>query len=296
MAKRRRKGRITGTMINPTHFNKSQIKFILAVLPLAIIMLLPIIYMFAHSLKPFSELYEYPPRFFVRRPTLDNFVSLFRFTSQAGVPLSRYFFNSLIQSVFVIFLTLLFGSMVAYSFSFLNYKGKKLLLSANQVASMFVAVAVAVPRYLVMSKLHLINNYMSLIIPLIAMPVGVFLMKQFMDQIPRELTDAAKIDGANKFQIYLKIIIPLIKPALCTVAILSFQAAWNNTEASNLYVNDEALKTMAYYFSTISLGSSSIAAQGMVAAAGLIMFVPNLVFFLIVQNQVMNTMAYSGMK
>ena len=296
MAKRRRKGRITGTMINPTHFNKSQIKFILAVLPLAIIMLLPIIYMFAHSLKPFSELYEYPPRFFVSRPTLDNFVSLFRFTSQAGVPLSRYFFNSLIQSVFVIFLTLLFGSMVAYSFSFLNYKGKKLLLSANQVAIMFVAVAVAVPRYLVMSKLHLINNYMSLIIPLIAMPVGVFLMKQFMDQIPRELTDAAKIDGANKFQIYLKIIIPLIKPALCTVAILSFQAAWNNTEASNLYVNDEALKTMAYYFSTISLGSSSIAAQGMVAAAGLIMFVPNLVFFLIVQNQVMNTMAYSGMK
>ena len=296
MAKRRRKGRITGTMINPTHFNKSQIKFILAVLPLAIIMLLPIIYMFAHSLKPFSELYEYPPRFFVRRPTLDNFVSLFRFTSQAGVPLSRYFFNSLIQSVFVILLTLLFGSLAAYSFSFLSYKGKRLLLSMNQVAIMFVAVAVAVPRYLVMSKLHLINNYMSLIIPLIAMPVGVFLMKQFMDQIPRELTDAAKIDGANKFQIYLKIIIPLIKPALCTVAILSFQAAWNNTEASNLYVNDEALKTMAYYFSTISLGSSSIAAQGMIAAAGLIMFVPNLVFFLIVQNQVMNTMAYSGMK
>ena len=296
MAKRRRKGRITGTMINPTHFNKSQIKFIIAVLPLAIIMLLPIIYMFAHSLKPFSELYEYPPKFFVRRPTLDNFISLFRFTSQAGVPLSRYFFNSLIQSVFVIFLTLLFGSMVAYSFSFLNYRGKKLLLSANQVAIMFVAVAVAVPRYLVMSKLHLINNYLSLIIPLIAMPVGVFLMKQFMDQIPRELTDAAKIDGANKFQIYFKIIIPLIKPALCTVAILSFQAAWNNTEASNIYVNDEALKTMAYYFSTISLGTSSIAAQGMVAAAGLIMFVPNLVFFLIVQNQVMNTMAYSGMK
>ena len=296
MAKRRRKGRITGTMINPTHFNKSQIKFIIAVLPLAIIMLLPIVYMFAHSLKPFSELYEYPPRFFVRRPTLDNFISLFRFTSQAGVPLSRYFFNSLIQSVFVILLTLLFGSLAAYSFSFLSYKGKKLLLSMNQVAIMFVAVAVAVPRYLVMSKLHLINNYLSLIIPLIAMPVGVFLMKQFMDQIPRELTDAAKIDGANKFQIYFKIIIPLIKPALCTVAILSFQAAWNNTEASNIYVNDEALKTMAYYFSTISLGTSSIAAQGMVAAAGLIMFVPNLVFFLIVQNQVMNTMAYSGMK
>ena len=296
MAKRRRKGRITGTMINPPHFNKSQIKFILIVLPLAIIMLLPIIYIFAHALKPLSELYEYPPKFFVRRPTLDNFVTLFKYTSQAGVPLSRYLFNSVIQAVVVIFLTLFTGSLAAYSFSFLNYRLKKILLSMNQIAIMFVAVAVAVARYLVMSRLHLINNYMSLVIPLIAMPVGVFLMKQFMDQIPRELVDAAKIDGANKFQIYSRIIIPLIKPALCTVAILSFQAAWNNTEASNLYVNDESLKTLAYYFSTISLGSSSIAAQGMVAAASLLMFIPNLIFFLVVQNQVMNTMAHSGMK
>ena len=296
MVKRRRHSHITGTMINPTHFDRSQIKFILWVLPMAILMLLPIVYIFAHALKPFSELYEYPPRFFVKQPTFDNFVSLYRYTSQAGVPLARYFFNSLIQAAGVIFLSLLFGSLAAYSFSFLEYKGKKTLLALNQVAIMFVPVAVAVPRYLVMSKLGLINNYLSLIIPLIAMPVGVFLMKQFMDQIPRELTDAAKVDGANKLQIYWHIVIPLVKPALCTVAILAFQSAWNNTEASNLYVNDESLKTLAYYFSTMSLGSSGIAAQGMSAAASLIMFLPNLIFFLIVQNQVMNTMAYSGMK
>lgn len=294
--KKRKRSRITGTMINPTHFDKSQIKFILAVLPLALLMLLPIVYIACHAFKPYSELYAYPPKFFVKRPTLDNYISLFRLTSQAGVPLSRYLFNSLIQAAGVILISLFFGSLAAYSFVFCQYKGKKLLLSLNQLAIMFIPVAVAVPRYLVMSKLGLINNYASLIVPLVAIPVGVFLMKQFMDQIPKELIDASKVDGANKWQIYWNIVIPLIKPALCTVAILAFQSAWNNTEAANLYVNDESLKTLSYYFATMSLGSSSIAAQGMSAAATLIMFLPNLIFFLIVQDQVMNTMAYSGMK
>jgi len=293
---KKHRSRFLGTMINPKRFHPSQIKFILIVLPFALLMLLPMVYIISHAFKPYSELYSYPPKFFVKRPTLDSFRALVKLTSQSGVPLSRYFFNSVIQAVGVIFFTLFFGSLAAYSFSFLNYKGKNLLLSLNQVAIMFVAVAVAVPRYFVMSKLGLTNNTFSLIIPLIAMPVGVFLIKQFMDQIPRELTDAALIDGANKFQVYTKIIIPLVKPALATVAILSFQAAWNNTEAANLYIDDESRKTLAYYFSTMSLGSSSLANQGISAAATLLMFLPNIIFFIIVQNQVMNTMAYSGMK
>ncbi len=294
--RKKKRSKFLGTMINPTHFHRSQIKFLLIVLPFAILMLLPMIFIVSHAFKPFSELYAYPPKFFVRRPTLDSFRMLFRITSQAGVPLVRYLFNSLIQAVGVIFFTLFFGSLAAYSFSFLSYRGKKILFGANQIAIMFVAVAVAVPRYIVMNKLGLINNYFSLIIPLIAMPVGVFLLKQFMDQIPLELIDAAKIDGANNFQIYLRVVVPLVKPALATVAILSFQAAWNNTEASSLFVDDESLKTLAYYFSTMSLGSSALANQGISAAASLMMFLPNIVFFILVQNQVMNTMAYSGMK
>jgi len=113
---------------------------------------------------------------------------------------------------------------------------------------MFVAVAVAVPRYIVMSRLGIINSFFAHIIPLIAIPVGVFLLKQFMDQIPRELYDAAKIDGANKLQIYFRVILPLVKPALATIAILAFQSAWNNTETSQLFINDEALKTCALLF------------------------------------------------
>lgn len=292
----RKSHKIAGTMINPTRFHKSQIKFILAVLPMALLMLLPIVYIASHAFKPYSELFAYPPTFFVKRPTLDNYIMLFRLTQQAGVPLSRYLFNSLIQASGVIVISLLFGSLAAFSFVFCDYKGKRLLLSLNQLAIMFVPVAVAVPRYIVMNALGLTNNFLALIVPLVAMPVGVFLMKQFMDQLPKELIDAAKVDGANKWQIYFNIVLPLIKPALSTVAILSFQAAWNNTEAANLYINDESLKTLTYYFSTMSLGQSAIAAQGMSAAATLLMFIPNLLFFLLVQNQVMNTMAYSGMK
>lgn len=292
----RKSHKIAGTMINPTRFHKSQIKFILAVLPMALLMLLPIVYIASHAFKPYNELFAYPPTFFVKRPTLDNYIMLFRLTQQAGVPLSRYLFNSLIQASGVIVISLLFGSLAAFSFVFCDYKGKRLLLSLNQLAIMFVPVAVAVPRYIVMNALGLTNNFLALIVPLVAMPVGVFLMKQFMDQLPKELIDAAKVDGANKWQIYFNIVLPLIKPALSTVAILSFQAAWNNTEAANLYINDESLKTLTYYFSTMSLGQSAIAAQGMSAAATLLMFIPNLLFFLLVQNQVMNTMAYSGMK
>jgi len=88
-----------------------------------------------------------------------------------------------------------------------------------------------------------------------------------MDQIPRELYDAAKIDGANKLQIYFRVILPLVKPALATIAILAFQSAWNNTETSQLFINDEALKTLPYYFGSLTLGTSSIAAQGISAAA-----------------------------
>lgn len=298
IARRKRRGsaKLLGARFNPTRFDSSQIKFILIVLPFVILMLLPMIFIVSHAFKPYSELYSYPPKLFVRRPTLDSFTALFKLTSQSGVPLTRYLFNSIIQAVGVIALTIIMGSLASYSFSFLKYKGKRLLLSLNQVAIMFVAVAVAVPRYYVMSKLHLTNNVFSLIIPLIAMPVGVFLLKQFMDQIPRELIDAAKIDGANNLQVYWKVVMPLVKPALSTIAILSFQAAWNNTEAASLYIDDESQKTLAYYFSTMAMGSSALANQGITAVATLLMFLPNIIFFIIVQNQVMNTMAYSGMK
>ncbi|WP_347568078.1 carbohydrate ABC transporter permease [Peloplasma aerotolerans] len=283
-------------MINPTNFHRSQIKFYMILIPILLLMVLPIIFIISHAFKPLDELYAYPPRFFASRVTFDNFRQLMNASQQSGIPFGRYLFNSLMSASIVIFLSLLLSSLAAFAFSFLDFKGKKWLFAANQVAIMFVAIAVAVPRYIVMNVLGVTNSFAAHIVPLIAMPVGVFLLKQFMDQIPRELHDAAKIDGANRFQIYRMIVLPLVKPALATIAILAFQSAWNNVETSQLFISDEALKTLPYYFSTLTLGTSGIAAQGMAAAASLIIFLPNIILFIILQKNVMNTMAHSGLK
>jgi len=291
-----KKSNYFGAMIDPKNFHRSQIKFYLILLPLLVVMMLPIIFIVSHAFKPLDELYAYPPKFFTTRITLDNFRQLIGVAQQTGVPFSRYLFNSILVSITVIVASILIGSLAAFAFSFLEFKMKKWLFWANQIAIMFVSVAVSVPRFIVMHELGVVNTFFAHIIPLIAMPVGVFLLKQFMDQIPRELFEAAKMDGANKLQIYFKIILPLIKPALATIAILAFQSAWNNVETSQLFIKDESLMTLPYYFQTLTLGTSSIAAQGISAAASLIIFVPNIVLFIILQKNVMNTMAHSGIK
>ena len=130
------------------------------------------------------------------------------------------------------------------------------------------------------------------------MPVGLFLVKQFMDQTPDELIESAKLDGANDFQTVWKIIVPIVKPALATVGILTFQGVWNNTSTSSLYIQEESLKTFAYYLNklTMTTAGNNIIGVGMQAAASVIIFVPNLIIFIFMQSKVMNTMAHSGIK
>ncbi|MCX7854328.1 MAG: ABC transporter permease subunit, partial [Caldilineales bacterium] len=121
----------------------------------------------------------------------------------------------------------------------------------------------------------------------------------FMDALPNEMIEAAQIDGATDGQVYWHIILPLIRPALATIAILTFQAAWNNVDTSATYINDETLKTFAFYLSTLTssaTGANVVAGQGMAAAASLIVFLPNLIIFILMQSQVMSTMSHSGLK
>jgi ABC-type glycerol-3-phosphate transport system permease component len=161
---------------------------------------------------------------------------------------------------------------------------------------MFVGSSVVIPRYLVIEKLGLINNFFVYILPAIAMPVGLFLIKQFIDQIPDELIDAAKVDGASDFRIYWSIVLPLIRPAIATIAIVAFQAAWNDSSIASTYIDDESLKNFAFYMTTLTGATSAVSGQGMAAAASLIMFIPNLVIFIFLQRNVMNTMSHSGIK
>ncbi|HQO05532.1 MAG TPA: carbohydrate ABC transporter permease [Fervidobacterium sp.] len=286
-----------GTRINPSRFDRRQIPFYIILIPLAIFMILPIIFIFSHSLKPLDELFAFPPTFFPQKPTFENFRNLFTTTTKNGIPISRYIFNSVVVTVAVMFFNILISTMAAFALSKMKFKMKNIIFEINTIALMFVSTTVTIPRYLLISKLHIVNTYFAHILPLISMPVGVFLIKQFLDQVPDSLIEAAKVDGASSFYIYRKIVLPLIRPAIATVAILSFQVVWNNIETSSLYVNDETLRTFAFYMSTLTSNiGNNVAGQGMAAAATLIMFLPNLIMFIVLQSNVMNTMAYSGIK
>ncbi len=193
--------------------------------------------------------------------------------------------------------SILITSLSAYGLSKLKFKGKKLLFEINTLALMFVPIAVQIPRYLIIARAGLIDTYLGHILPVVILPVAMFLLKQFIDQTPNELIESAKIDGASEMEIFFKIIFPIILPAIATVGILSFQVLWNDTSTSILYIDDESKRTLAFFMMSLtSLQGNTVAGQGMAAAASLIMFIPNLVLFIFLQSRVMNTMAHSGIK
>ena len=175
-----------GTKINPDRFHKSQLPFFMFLVPFSLLMLLPIMFIINHAFKPQSELFMYPPKFFVRRPTFENFSELSRIVSASGVPFSRYLVNSLFVTIVGVGLAILFTGFSAYALSKMKFKGKKFLFELNTLALMFVPIAVQIPRYLIIAKSGLIDSYLAHILPVIVMPVAMFLIKQFIDQTPNE--------------------------------------------------------------------------------------------------------------
>ncbi|MFD0715601.1 carbohydrate ABC transporter permease [Paenibacillus sp. GCM10027626] len=278
-------------------FHKDQLGFHLILLIMSLFLTLPILFIVNHAFKPFTELFAYPPTFFVKTPTLENFRMLFQFSSESGIPMSRYLFNSLFTTTAVILLMLFISSLAAFALSKLQFKGKHTFNKINTLALMFVPIAVMIPRFLIIEQLGIYNTYLAHIIPMLAMPVGIFLLKQFMDQIPDDLIEASKMDGGGNWRVYWNVMLPLVRPALATVAILTFQASWGNTESSSIFMDDESLRTLPFYMNTL-IGQSGniVAGAGLSAVVGLIMFVPNLILFVILQNKVMDSMAHTGIK
>lgn len=285
--------------INPRGFHVSQLKFYAILLPLATFMMLPIVFIFSNAFKPLNELFAYPPRFFVVNSTAKNFTDLFARMSTSGIPVSRYLFNSVAAALVTVAASIFVSSTAAYALSKKRFRLRQTLFAINTVALMFVPIAVNIPRFLVIQKLNLLDTFWAHVLPILAMPVGVFLLKQFMDVIPNELIEAAQMDGASDWAIYRRIILPMVRPAIATIAILTFQAVWNSADSSTLYVTTEGLRTFAFYLSTLTAtatGANVVAGQGIAAAAALIMFLPNLIVFIILQSQVMSTMSHSGLK
>lgn len=262
-----------------------------------LLMLMPLVYLAVTAFKPVSELFLFPPRFIVINPTLQNFKELLFAATSSVVPFSRYIFNSVVVSLLVVTLGILISTMAAYPLS----KHKKLpfrrqMFSMIILALMFAPQVTQIPQYIVVSKMGLMDSYFALILPMLASPMGLFLMKQFLDQIPDALLEAARIDGAGEWRTYFRIVIPLLQPAIATLMLLNFIAAWNDPWASTVYATTDQMKTLPFAISTISGGYGVVARVGALAAASFLMVIPTLVMFIITQRRVLETMAHSGIK
>lgn len=259
----------------------------------AVFMALPFVYAILQAFKPMEEIFIFPPRFFVQNPTFDNFYKLSIYASDMWVPLSRYIFNSLFVSVTSTAAHVIIASMAAYSLAKYKFFGSEVINHIIVLSLLFTPEVTAIPRYIVMSNLGLINNYFALILPAIGAPLGLFLMRQFIkNMIPNGIIEAAKIDGAGTMVVFWKIVMPNVKPAWLTLMIFSFQASWNAEGLEFIY--SENLKVLPTMLKQIS--NAGIATVGVGAAAAVILMIPPLIMFVFSQSRVIQTMGHSGIK
>lgn len=258
---------------------------------MGIFMMLPLVYSVVSSLKPVDELFAFPPRFMVKRPTVDNYAILFSLVSNLWVPFSRYLFNSLFVSIAATLGHIVIASMAAYPLAKFHLK-VHWLFQLVVVALLFNTTVLWVPQYFLMSKMNLLNTYLVYILPILPLPLGLFLMKQFMGRVPTAMIESAQIDGAGHFRIFWRVVMPQVKPAWLTLAVFAFQTVWNQQPLNMVFNEDLKLLNMA--MSQITAGG--MARFGASMAAGVIIMIPPLLVFLFSQSSVVETMSASGIK
>jgi len=259
---------------------------------------LPLIYVFSTAFKPIDELFLFPPRFFTTRPTLSNLSSLFSAFSSSELPFSRYIFNSIFITVVTVILAILISSMAAYGLVKQRPKGGAAIFQIIVMALMFTGAVTQIPSYLVVKNMGLIDTYWALIIPKVAVAYNVFLMKQFLQQMPEAYLEAARLDGASEFTIFWRIAMPYLKPAWATLTVFSFVASWNDYLSPVIYTTKVSMKTLPLAIQNLAggPGAAALATAGLTAASSLIMLLPTIIIFTFMQSRVLSTMAYSGIK
>lgn len=257
-----------------------------------VFMVLPLIMVVNNALKPLDELFRYPPKIFVRNPEFDNFSDLFVLMSNSWVPLSRYILNTVIITGGGTIGHVLFASLAAYPLAKHNFPGKNILFKIVVLSLMFSWQVTQIPNYMIISWLGINNTYLAVILPAFAYGLGLYLIKQFMEQIPDSLVESARLDGANEYRIFWAIIMPNVKPAWLTLAVLQFQSMWGNTGST--YLRSEQLKPLQYALQQIV--NSGPARQGAAAVVTFIIAAIPITFFIICQSSIIETMTTSGMK
>lgn len=255
---------------------------------------LPLIYSIVTSFKPLDELLVFPPTLLtVKRPTLSNYLAIPDLLSSLSVPISRYLFNSVFISVLGTFLHVVVSAMAAFGLSKTDLKFKGVIFTIIQFSLLFNGYTLAVPRYIIYAELNIINTYWVYILPFIPSAMGAFLMKQYIDgYVPDALIEAAKIDGADWFRTFGTIIMPIIKPCVLTLTLLTFRDIWMTIPSGTVF--SEQLKTLPTIMSTISAGG--IARSGSAMASSVILMIPTILVYFISQGSIKQTMGSAGIK
>ena len=255
-------------------------------------MAFPLVFAICSSLKPLDELFRFPPTLFPRQPTLDNFSDLLVTMGQSWIPFSRYITNTVFITVAGTIGNLFIASLAAYVLAKYDFPLGRPFFNMVVTALMFNGYVTAIPNYLLMSKIGIVDTYWAILLPAIAAPMGMFLMKQFMEGLPMSLIESAKIDGAKELRIFWQIVMPNVKPAWLTMIIFSVQGLWNSRASTVIY--SEAKKTLVYALQQIQAGG--IARTGQAAAVTVVVMLVPIITFVLSQSQILETMATSGLK
>lgn len=261
----------------------------------ACFMALPLVFTISNAFKPIDEIFTFPPKLFVRNPTFKNFTDLVGIFSDSWVPFSRYVFNTFFIAIAGTVGHVILASAAAYPLAKIRFPGRRLLFSIVVLSLMFTAYVTQVPNYMIISYLGMINTYWAILLPAFGMTLGLYLMKQFMEQIPDALLEAGKIDGASEYRIYWQIVMPIVRPAWLTLIIFSLQSLWTNgSVTSHKFIYSEQLKTVDYVFGQIASGG--LVRTGPVAAVTLLMMLVPITVFIVTQSSIIQTMSTSGLK
>lgn len=255
-------------------------------------MLLPLVYTTVSAFKPSEEFYVFPPRLYVVNPTGSNFLDLWDIMSNLRVPLSRYIYNTLFTALLGTVLSVVFGLMGAYVLSKHNFPGRKAIDRIIVVALLYSGNVLAVPRYLIIAKLHWLDTSMAVLAPMLASTMSIFLLRQFMATVPNAMLESAKLDGAGEMRICFQMVAPTVKPAWITVIILNFQSLWNTTGSTVIFTESKKMLPTAIQ----QIAASGISRAGAGAAGTLLMIIPPVLVFVLFQRQIIETMASSGIK
>lgn len=254
-------------------------------------MLLPLVFVVCNAFKPLDELFIYPPKLIVNKPTLDNFRDMAKLMNQSWVPFSRYLFNTVTLTALGTLLHLLFASIAAYPLARHQFPGRNLIFNAIVLSLMFSPAVTQIPSYIIISSIGLLDTFWATLLPAIQYSLGLYLIKQFMETLPTSVIEAARIDGASEWRIWATVAMPMVKPAWLTLIILMIQSLWNTISP---YTYSEELKTMPQALSQILSGG--IARTGVSAAVSLIMLSVPVITFILSQSRIIETMNSSGMK